>query len=52
MTKGENMEELYTLYKENADFKDYVDRYCVKHNINIFEAFAHEMIYIVAKEKK
>ena len=44
-------EKLYALYKNDEDFKDYVDRYCTKHNINIFEAFDHRMIRIVAKEK-
>ena len=43
-------EKIYTLYKSDVDFKEYVDRYCVKHNINMFEAFAHRMIRIVAKE--
>lgn len=32
-------EELYELYKSNPDFKVYVDRWCAKHNLGIFEAF-------------
>lgn len=36
--------ELYRQYKGDADFKKYVDRYCAKHNKNIFEAFKDQMI--------
>lgn len=31
-------------YNENEDFKNYVDNYCVKHNLSIEEAFRHEMV--------
>ena len=37
-------EEQYTLYKSDKDFKEYVDKYCQKHNVNIFEAFGHNML--------
>ena len=37
-------DELYYLYKEDPEIKDYVDRYCIKHNKNIFEAFRDVMI--------
>ena len=50
--REEEMEErLYTLYKEDVDFKEYVDRYCTKHEINIFEAFSHRMVRIYAQER-
>ena len=32
-------DELYDLYKNDPDFKAYVDRWCVKHQLSIFEAF-------------
>ena len=32
-------EELYDLYKNDPDFKSYVDRWCQKHQLSIFEAF-------------
>ena len=32
-------DELYDLYKNDSDFKAYVDRWCAKHNLSIFEAF-------------
>lgn len=32
-------DELYNLYKQDEDFKHYVDAWCAKHNIGIFEAF-------------
>lgn len=31
-------EEVYWLYKSDPDFKDYVDKYCQKHHLGIFEA--------------
>ena len=44
-------ERLYTLYNTDSEFKDYVDRYCKKHDINMFEAFDHKMVRIFAKER-
>ena len=32
-------DELYDLYKRDEDFKRYVNAWCDKHNIGIFEAF-------------
>ena len=32
-------EELYELYKEDKDFKQYVDAWCKDHDLSIFEAF-------------
>ena len=32
-------DELYDLYKNDPDFKEYVDRWCQKHQLSIFEAF-------------
>jgi len=31
-------EELYELYKSDPDFKEYVDKYCKKHDLGVFEA--------------
>ena len=44
------MDELYNLYHENEDFKEYVDKYCKARGINIFEAFRHKIVHIIAKE--
>lgn len=32
-------DELYDLYKRDPDFKHYVDAWCAKHALSIFEAF-------------
>ena len=32
------------LYESNNDFKQYVDRYCVKHEIDRETAFTHSVI--------
>ena len=34
-----NTDELYDLYKRDTDFKRYVDAWCSKHHLGIFEAF-------------
>lgn len=34
-----NTDELYDLYKRDSDFKRYVDAWCSKHHLGIFEAF-------------
>jgi len=44
-------EKLYTLYHEDKEFKEYVDKYCKARNINLFEALDHRMIRIFAKER-
>lgn len=42
-------DELYTLYKTDADFKEYVDKWCKKHNLSIFEAFRLNVLQEYAK---
>ena len=42
-------------YKENAAFKQYVDKYCKKHRISVNEALTHEIIkqvYLQYKEER
>ena len=39
MTISVNSDEIYTLYKQDNDFKEYVDKWCKKHDLSIFEAF-------------
>lgn len=38
------------LYKNNADFREYVNRYCKSHNLNVEEALQHVIVKEVAKE--
>lgn len=38
------------LYKNNADFRQYVDRYCKTYNLNVEEALQHVIVKEVAKE--
>lgn len=48
-------EELYELYKSDDDFKHYVDSWCRKHNLSIWEAFRFNLLQEYAKfikEKK
>lgn len=33
-----------SLYETNQDFKEYVDRYCMKHKITVEEALTHELV--------
>jgi len=47
-------DEIYDLYKNNPEFKEYVNRYAKSHDLGIFEALAHITIEEVAdyyKEK-
>ena len=37
------------LYNTNKDFRDYVDRYCRKHQISVEEAVMHEIVKEVGK---
>lgn len=37
------------LYNTNPDFKDYVDRYCIKHNVTVDDALEHYIIKESAK---
>lgn len=48
-------DELYDLYKNDPDFKAYVDRWCSKHKLSIFEAFRMRILQDYAewlKKKK
>ena len=36
-------------YEKNADFRDYVDRYCKKTHVSVDEALEHDLIKEVAK---
>lgn len=31
-------------YETNLDFRLYVDRYCVQHNVSVDEALTHELV--------
>lgn len=37
------------LYDRNKDFREYVDRYCRKHQISVEEAVLHEIVKGVGK---
>lgn len=48
-------EELYTLYQEDADFREYVDKWAKKHDLSIYEVFRFNILAEYAKyikEKK
>lgn len=36
------------LYKNNKDFREYVDKYCAKHGVTVEEAFTHDIVKAVA----
>lgn len=38
------------LYADNADFRRYVDRYCVKHRISVAEALQHYLVQMVGRQ--
>jgi hypothetical protein len=40
------------LYDDNADFKRYVDRYCVKHRISVAEALQHYLVQMAGRMYK
>ena len=40
------------LYADNADFKRYVDRYCVKHRISVAEALQHYLVQMAGIQYK
>lgn len=40
------------LYEQNADFKRYVDRYCVKHRISVAEALQHYLVQAAGRVYK
>lgn len=41
-----------TLYAKNPEFKEYVDKYCVKHNCSVTEALRHYLIRVVGMQYK
>lgn len=45
-------DELYDLYKNDPDFKAYVDRWCSKHGLSIFEAFRMRILQNYAEWRK
>lgn len=40
------------LYEQNADFKRYVDSYCVKHRISVAEALQHYLVQMAGRQYK
>ena len=40
------------MYEQNADFKRYVDRYCVKHRISVAEALQHYLVHMAGRMYK
>lgn len=40
------------LYARNADFKSYVDRYCVKHRCTVEEALQHYLVQMAGRMYK
>lgn len=42
--------DLWIFYRENKDFHDYVDRYCVKHKISPDEAIRHVIVKAYAEQ--
>lgn len=40
------------LYGDNADFKRYVYRYCVKHRISVAEALQHYLVQMAGRMYK
>lgn len=42
-------DELYLLYKDDADFKRYVDEWSRNHNLTIFEIFRFDILKEYAK---
>lgn len=41
-----------TLYADNEDFKAYVDKYRIKHNISIDEALQHYLVQVAGRVYK
>ena len=48
-TRSALMEEFY---KSNADFKDYVDKYCIKTGCTVEEALEHALVKSVYEQYK
>ena len=51
--KGSHVEEsrLGQFYRENAEFRDYVDKYAEHRGLKVEAALKHEIVRIVAKDK-
>ena len=45
-------EELYTLYQNDEDFKEYVDRWCKNHDLGVFEALRLNILQEYARYLK
>ena len=45
-------DELYELYKSDENFKHYVDAWCKKHDLGIYEAFRMNILTEYAKHLK
>ena len=37
-------DELYALYKNDKDFREYVDKWCIIHNLSLHEAFEFKIL--------
>ena len=44
--------DLITFYQTNEDFREYLDKYCDKHNVSVETAVNHLVVRYVAKEYK
>lgn len=42
-------DELYSFYKQDIDFKEYVDKWAKSHNLNIYEVFRLNILQEYAK---
>ena len=42
-------DEYYDLYKRDADFKEYVDKWAKNHDLSIFEVFRFNLLQEYAK---
>ena len=40
------------MYEQNADFKQYVYRYCTKHRISVSEALQHYLVQMAGRMYK
>lgn len=45
-------DELYALYHEDKDFKEYVDKWAKNHDLGIFEVFRFNILQEYAKYNK
>ena len=49
--KGSRVDGLGQFYRENAEFRDYVDKYAEHRGLKVEAALKHEIVRIVAKDK-